>query len=143
MLFAVLGGLFLMHGLSSHGAMHHTGSVEAAVMHAAGTSGDRMAAAVEASGAAAAHSGTAAADDITAGLPSVDAPTHGGEHGAQFAELCMAVLAGGLLLALLARRGGVAAVARARRTPRHDVALAFTGRAPDPPDLQRLSVCRC
>ena len=80
---------------------------------------------------------------LTAGLPSVDAPTHGGGHGAQFAELCMAVLAGGLLLALLARRGGIAAVARARRTTGHAGALAFAGRPPDPPDLQRLSVCRC
>ena len=142
MLFAVLGGLFLMHGLSSHGAMHHAGSADAAMVRAAGTSGAAM---VRASGAAMVHSGAAVADRVSAARPSVEPPARGDGHGAQVAELCMAVLAGGLLLALLGRRGGITAGVRARRTRRDAgvLALAFTRRPPDPPDLRRLSVCRC
>ena len=132
LLFVVLGGLFLMHGLSGHGATHHAGSADGAMVHAAG-----------ASGAAMVHSGAAVADKVTAGLPTVDAPAHGDGRPGQLAELCMAVLAGGLLLALLGRRGGITAVARARRTHRTVGALAFAGRPPDPPDLRRLCVCRC
>ena len=132
MLFAVLGGLFLMHGLSGHGAMHHAGPADGAMVHAAG-----------ASGAATAHAGVAVAGEAIAGLPWVDVPPSGDGPPGQMAELCMAVLAGGLLLALLARRGGITAVARARRTHLSVVAIAFTGRLPDPPDLWRPSVCRC
>jgi hypothetical protein len=128
LLFAVLGGLFLMHGLSSHGAMHHEGSADVAMVHAAETP--------------TVHSDAVVAD-VSAGLPTIEAPAHRGGHAAQFAELCMAVLAGGLLLALLTRRGGTTAVARARRTHRTAGALAFAGRPPDPPDLRKLSVCRC
>ena len=140
MLFAVLGGLFLMHGLGSHGAMHHTGSADAGMVHAAGNAAETM---LHAAGAEMAHSTASVADDVIVGLPSIGAPAHDGGHAASFAELCMAVLAGGLLLALLGRRGGITALAGARRTHRVVVARASAGRPPDPPDLWRLSVCRC
>ena len=120
--------------------VHAAGTTDEAMLHAAGATGQVM---VHAAGAAVAHSTASVADDVSSALPSVGAPTHDGGHAPSFAELCMAVLAGGLLLARLARRGGLTAVASARRTPRTAGALAFTGRAPDPPDLQRLSVCRC
>ena len=140
MLFAVLGGLFLMHGLSSHGAVHHAGSADGAMVHVAGATGGTMA---HATGVATVHPAVVTADRLIQDLPSVKVPAHGGGRAAPFAELCMAVLAGGLLLALLARRGGITAVAGARRTHRDAGAPAFTGRSPDPPDLQRLSICRC
>ena len=126
LLFAVLAVLFLMHGLS-HGATHHAGTSDQAAAHAVGAT----------------HFGTTAVEDVIADLPALEAPAHGGGHAAQLAELCMAVLVGGLLLVLLTRRGGTPGVARARRTHQGAGALASTGRLPDPPDLLRLSVCRC
>ena len=138
LLFAVLGGLFLMHGLSGHGAMHHAGSAGVAMFHAASATGDTMG---HATGVATVHAAAVVA--ASPDLPSVAAPEHGGGHGSSFAELCMAVLAGGLLLALLTRRGGITAVVRARRTHRDAGAPAFAGSPPDPPDLQRLSISRC
>ena len=134
LLFAVLGGLFLMHGLSSHGATHHAGAAGAAMAHAADA---------ESSMQHALDLPSAATPGVRLALPSIDTPAPGGGHSLELAELCMAVLVGGLLVALAAQGRGRAVVVTTRRTFPAAAGSALTGRTPDPPDLLRLSVCRC
>ncbi|MGZ4464158.1 MAG: DUF6153 family protein [Nocardioides sp.] len=118
-LLLVLAGLFGMHGLGGHAA--HDGASMSSMSSM--TSMTSMSVAVPAA----------------SGVPHPDGPSLGPASDA--GDLCVAVLAGGLLLLLLA--------AGSRRTPwllpRGLVAVVPPARArdPDPPTPQLLSVFRC
>lgn len=113
--FVVLAGLIAMHGLAAHGALD-TPPPTAVAAHGA------------------AH----------------DAPHQDGSSGHDHGSMpsmatCVAVLSLGLLLLGLAlvllrtaRRGWLTA-----RVVRRRLLVLLRARAPDPPDLWSLSVCRC
>ena len=117
----VVAGLLAMHGVGTHGttAEDHA-SMEAVPGHQAGE-----------------LVGPATVAEAVAVLgPATHAP---GAHHVRAA--CVAVLTFALLLLL-----GMLPLGSARRTPSapaHLVRLLRRARAPDPPDLVRLCVCRC
>ena len=116
--FLVLGGLLAMHGLGTHGI-----------------AGDDHA------GMSGAHAAAPRADAAALAPLALDprAPAHGAEH---LMAGCVAVLgvAMALLLGLMAPRGGWRSIPVTLVRP---VAVPRRARAPDPPDLVRLCVCRC
>lgn len=116
-LLLALSGLFAMHGLSDHGA---TGHLEPAGGHAMERA--TVGTLVGAAGAAA----------------TSDSPS---SHLMGMAGLCLAVLVAGLWWAATSLRVGWRS-GRAHVPPRLTRPQA-RARAPDPPDLYRLSIQRC
>jgi hypothetical protein len=117
----VVAGLLAMHGVGTHGstAEEHASMGAVPGHHAAEHLGAGM-----------------VAEAVAALAPAAPAP---GAHHVRTA--CVAVLALALLLLL-----GILPLGSARRTPStpaHLVRLLRRARAPDPPDLVRLCVCRC
>ncbi len=128
----VVAGLLAMHGLGAHGSM--TGSM---VAGDSTTSTD-----VSMSRMSAHPSSTPHLEDVVTaaeiGLVAPVAPSQGAHH---VMASCVVVLSVALLLLLV-----VLPMGTRRRTPwlpEHLVRLLRRARAPDPPDLVRLCVCRC
>jgi Family of unknown function (DUF6153) len=133
-LLVALSGLVVMHGLSDHGAAGH---LEGAGVHA--TSGG--------------HSGMSevgadAMPDVVRALATVSVSVAGADgsggsdgHELAMAGLCLAVLFAGLLMAGTFRHATAYCVPRIAEVRLSGVAPR--ARAPDPPDLHRLSVHRC
>jgi hypothetical protein len=133
-LLVALSGLVVMHGLSDHGAAGH---LEGMGIHAASGHHPGMS-----------EVGAGAMPDVVGALATVSvsvagADGSGGPDGDELAMagLCLAVLFAGLLMA------GALRQATAHFVPRNAGAglggVAPRARAPDPPDLHRLSVHRC
>ena len=131
-LLVILGGMFGMHGLDTHGVAGMDSHAHSAVS------------VVVAAPADAGHDGSSPAADpaqpVLAGLG--DATTGHPAMDAGVAGACMAILAVALSLLLRLLRSG-----RVRPLPwvsaRPARAPAVTGRDPDPPSLIRLSIQRC
>ena len=114
-LLVALSGLMVMHGLSDHGAAGH---LEGAGVHA--MSGDQLG---------------------MSEVVGVHGPAGPDGHGLGMAGLCLAVLIAGVLTARALRHRTTRLVTKLVG-PRLR-AVAPRARAPDPPDLHRLSVHRC
>jgi hypothetical protein len=168
-LFAVLAGLFGMHGLAAHGMATTSiepGTADVAGMADMGAAADKPGTGVMAPAAGMAHQAVAAAASSavrSADLPVVAAATlsnagqavgptaaianpfsaAGGHHAMAMMGLCVAMLSVGLLavLALLVRRS-----ARGLRLSAAAIPAAWYAcreRDPDPPSLTLLSILRC
>ncbi len=130
-LLAALAGLFAMHGLADHGTSH-------------GSMTGSMSGSPQGPDPAAGH----AHDDHTRPTePTVAGPVAGpvavvGPLAESAMGLCLAVLAGGLVL-LLVRGGAWPARPWSDLVVRRCVAVIARARAPDPPDLLALSIQRC
>lgn len=130
-LLVILGGLFGMHGMDSHGA----GSME--------TSGHAAMTSPAANAVTAGHEVMSATAHEAA--PVVDAGVVATGHAAKDmggVGMCMAILGVALIVLSLLLRSS-----RARPLlwvfPRPARALGFCGRDPDPPSLIYLSIRRC
>lgn len=120
----VLGGLFGMHGLDSHGAGAGVDAMHTTMSATAGAIGREM------------------IDTAHVGAPAMVAARGGPGMDMGAAGMCVAILGLGLIALLLrigASRSGplMGLVARPVRTPR------VRGRDPDPPSLIHLSIQRC
>ena len=141
-LLVVLGGLFGMHGLDSHGG-DHGGAVMDSVTHAAMTVPAQGAVVGHDAMTGAAHAATSAAVVSTPAVVGAmtDSTGHTGvDMGA--AGICMAVLVLSLLLLILRLYASrvpplLWLVARSVRSP------LVRGRDPGPPSLFGLSIQRC
>ncbi|SFI51115.1 DUF6153 family protein [Nocardioides psychrotolerans] len=132
---AALAGLFAMHGMSEHGVAHHDSSS----MSAESPSGDAMAMGL----GAAASVADAAADVQTGAAVTATAAGDLVGHGADMAmTLCLAVLAG-LVLLLTRGRGLWVGLVMRPIVAGADARMARTARDPVPPDLFVLSIQRC
>jgi hypothetical protein len=125
-LLVALAGLFAMHGLSDHGAGGHADAHGAAAPHAR-------------------HGVAEALGSIEAALPvprPTSAVTGTDVRTGMDMGLCVAVVGAGLLLLALVRREvRVRGLLPTTRDPRQPP--VSRARAPDPPDLHRLSLQRC
>ena len=134
LLFVVLGGVFAMHALDSHGvAGNHT--VEMTHHASTGASAIR-----DASRMSATDEGRSSADVLmSSDASSLQAPA---DDSSSAMALCVGVLVASVLLLLVRRALGLQLIGLAPRWP--GVALStIRGRDRDPPSLALLSVCRC
>lgn len=137
---AALAGLFAMHGLSEHGVMQHDTSPMSSMT--ADVTADVLAVGVSVADS------TGPVDDLGALGALADAVVvRGGsdllaQHAGMAMMLCLAVLAGAVVLLLRARGLPMILILRSvTRSPRS--VLGRTSREPEPPDLFVLSVQRC
>ena len=161
LLLVALGGLLAMHGFSDHG-VGGPAAVASSATNAAVSAPAGMAAVPSTTGThPGSHHPGHAADSTAphavltepAAVGAVGTPAggpgdhHGGGHGTSAAEMCLAVLAAVLLLALTTRRLGLGVRVRDAFLDVAAVvsAVAFWARArgPAPPDLRLLSIQRC
>lgn len=126
--FLVLAGLLAMHGIGSHGTMSTSHATTSAAAPAHGTHGAHVG-----------HGGTLMDAGTHETMLAPSRPHAGFDH---LAGACLVVLGLALLL-LLGHSGAVVGrrVALTYRTP--SLAVPPRARAPDPPDLLRMSICRC
>lgn len=120
-LLTALAGLFAMHGLSDHTTADHVYVADSQMtssMHVQlGPAPSRL------------------PDPLADSVSARPASGHMGET-----DLCVAVLGAGLMMLLIRVRRPVAQLARETRPLRR---VRTRPRAPDPPDLVRLSIQRC
>lgn len=155
-LLAALAGLFAMHGMSDHGTMRH----DSAEAHGTGGAGHRGAMAVDPTEAlvdiatvgtftTSTTSTTSTTAAVMTGVfasasegPALGEVTGSGDFHAAMG-LCLAILAGAVLLAL--RRAGLSSypLSSVLTTSTDRRVLPSRARAPDPPDLHVLSIQRC
>ena len=160
-LFAVVGGVFGMHGLTAHrvaaGIMEHSAAqlLSGGTASAAGATADgrisgnlasELARATEASAAAVGMATHAGLSSPVIQTTTLAAAGHIGDDGTySLGALCVAVLLTGalgwVLLALAARRTTGSGLAAGAPDIRRLVASAARDR--DPPDLIRLCIHRC
>lgn len=147
LLLVALGGLFAMHGLADHGvaghlvtsSASHAGAVGHVEDHPSGTAGHAPTAHV-AHGAPQGLDAGASSVTVSRAADALEAVSSGAGHG-HMTELCLAILAAALVLALSAvpRRTPWSAAFASSVRP----VLVARARDPVPPDLRRLSVQRC
>jgi hypothetical protein len=124
-LFALIAGLFAMHGLADHGTSHAMVSEPGMAMHSL----------VDSPIAMAMPAPYAAATARSSSLP--------GSGSGPMAAMCVVALLVGLALVLaLSGRAEALRYAVQRAAPSCTWS-ALRSRAPDPPDLTRLGLCRC
>jgi hypothetical protein len=128
-LMGALAGLFTMHGLSGHGTAHYEFST--APMDSVMVAIDRQS-----------FDGSVTSADVGSGAPSVDRQGDNSSH-LGMAGLCLAVLAGALLVGLRLRpsRAGRFAGRRGRTDPSGLLPAALRDR--DPPCLFWLTIQLC
>jgi hypothetical protein len=136
LLFALLGGLFAMHGLADHGTTHggragdHAGS-----RHIGAGVGEATAE------LAAAGRGGGGGGKTTANLATP--PPGAGHQGHPEGAICLGLLVAGLALLFARFRRTLSCREAATELLVARAWSPIRARAPDPPDLTRLGICRC